>query len=175
MAFCTQCGKPLTPGQKFCTNCGKPTPRAVAAPPPPTLTMAPPPVVPPPVTPPAPMAPPPPPTAQMVPPPVAPQIVTTPPTPAQAMTPPPTPVAQAAKSTPSMPRSIDIMASSKKGEWVASSWTPTLRTASSPLTAVKNFFTPAHKLAYAWFLLPVLTTVVTIGSYIFHLIGRLLG
>ena len=66
------------------------------------------------------------------------------------------------------------MASNKKGEWVASSWQPTLSASSTSLvTKVKSFFTPQHKLAYAWFLLPVLTTVVTIATYIIHSISRL--
>lgn len=73
-----------------------------------------------------------------------------------------------------MVRGIDIMANNKKGEWVASSWQPTLSNSSTSfITKVKNFFTPQHKLAYAWFLLPVLTTTVTIASYIIHCISRL--
>lgn len=83
-------------------------------------------------------------------------------------------VAKVASAATSMVRGIDIMASNKKGEWVASSWQPALPTSSTSLVSkVKNFFTPQHKLAYAWFLLPVLTTVVTIVSYIIHSISRL--
>lgn len=83
-------------------------------------------------------------------------------------------VAKVASASTSMVRGIDIMASNKKGEWVASSWQPALPTSSTSLVSkVKNFFTPQHKLAYAWFLLPVLTTVVTIVYYIIHSISRL--
>lgn len=83
-------------------------------------------------------------------------------------------VTKVASAATSMVRGIDIMASNKKGEWVASSWQPTLPTSSTSLVSkVKNFFTPQHKLAYAWFLLPVLTTVVTIVYYIIHSISRL--
>lgn len=165
MAFCTQCGQPLTPGAKFCIKCGKRVPMAAAAPPPPPIMQSPaaPRVVPPPpiATPPATprVAPPPPPTV--------PQAVVKPPTPAVR------PVAKAASAATSMAKGANIMASKQKGDWVAASWTPTIQTSSSPLTAVKNFFTPQHKLAYAWFLLPVLTTMFTIGSYLFHLVGRL--
>ena len=96
----------------------------------------------------------------------------------QKTTPSPSPVAKTvakvASAATSMVRGIDIMASNKKGEWVASSWQPALPTSSTSLVSkVKNFFTPQHKLAYAWFLLPVLTTVVTIVSYIIHSISRL--
>lgn len=73
-----------------------------------------------------------------------------------------------------MARSFDIMASNQKGEWVASTWQPTLPASSTSLTTkVKNFFIPQRKLAYAWFLLPVLTTVFTIVSYVVHVVGRL--
>lgn len=96
----------------------------------------------------------------------------------QKTTPSPSPVAKTvakvASAATSMVQGVDIMASNKKGEWVASSWQPALPTSSTSLVSkVKNFFTPQHKLAYAWFLLPVLTTVVTIVSYIIHSISRL--
>ena len=148
MAYCTQCGKPLTPGTKFCTNCGTKVPIGVA-----TTS----------------------PTAQKTvapPPPVAPE-----PTPPQ----PPTPqvttkVARTASAAASMAKVLDIQASNQKGEWVAANWDmPALATTSptSLMANIKNFFIPQRKLAYAWFLLPVLTTAITIISYIFHLIGKL--
>ena len=102
-----------------------------------------------------------------------------PPPPVQkAVAPPPPPVsktfAKIANAATSMVRGFDIMPSNKKGEWVASSWQPTLSASSTSLvTKVKSFFTPQHKLAYAWFLLPVLTTVVTIATYIIHSISKL--
>ena len=91
---------------------------------------------------------------------------------------PPPPVsktfAKIANAPTSMVRGIDIMASNQKGEWVASSWQPTLSASSTSLgTKVKNFFTPQHKLAYAWFLLPVITILITIASYIIHSISQL--
>ena len=174
MAFCTKCGKQLAAGQKFCTYCGQQVSVVMATPPqPPTPNVAPPP---PPmqqtVIPPAPpvqqTAPTPPPVQQTAPPPPSVQSVTPPPPPVAKT------VAKAASAATSMVRGFDIMASNKKGEWVASSWQPTLSASSTSLvTKVKSFFTPQHKLAYAWFLLPVLTTVVTIATYIIHSISKL--
>ncbi len=162
MAFCTKCGKPLTAGQKFCTYCGQQVSVVMETPPQPPMPK---------------VAPPPPPQA-VVRPPAPPAAVVPPPPPVQKTAPPPPPVAKtvakAASAATSMVRGIDIMASNTKGEWVASTWQPTLPTSSTSLVSkVKNFFTPQHKLAYAWFLLPVLTTMVTIASYIIHCISRL--
>ena len=152
MAFCTKCGKPLMAGQKFCTNCGQKVSVQMEAPPPPVQKA---------------VAPPPPP-----------QVAVRPPAPPVAVVPPPPPVsktfAKMANAPTSMVRGIDIMASNQKGEWVASSWQPTLSASSTSLgTKVKNFFTPQHKLAYAWFLLPVITILITIASYIIHSISQL--
>lgn len=151
MRFCTACGKELVPGNKFCTNCGKRVPIGVATPPPTPNVVTPP-------------APPQPPVQKM----------TTPPQP-----PVPKGAAKAtsvASAATSMAKVFDIKASCQKGAWVASSWDMPTLAKSSPtalLTRVKNFFIPANKLAYAWFLLPVLTTAITIISYIFHQIGQL--
>ena len=152
MAFCTKCGKPLAAGQKFCTNCGQKVSVQMEAPPPPPV--------------------------QKTTPPPPPQVAVRPPAPPVAVVPPPPPVsktfAKIANAPTSMVRGIDIMASNQKGEWVASSWQPTLSASSTSLgTKVKNFFTPQHKLAYAWFLLPVITIVITIASYIIHSISQL--
>lgn len=160
MRFCTACGKELVPGNKFCTNCGKRVPIGVATPPPAPKMVTPP-------------APPQPPIQKATVPPPA-QKVATPPQP-------PVPkvaakAASVASAATSMARVFDIKASSQKGTWVASSWDMPALAKSSPtalLTRVKNFFIPANKLAYAWFLLPVLTTAITIISYIFHQIGQL--
>jgi len=203
MAFCTKCGKQLAAGQKFCTYCGQQVSVVMATPPqPPTPNVAPPPPPMQSVAPPPPVqrtvAPPPPPMQQTVIPPAPPQAAVLPPAPpvaiappqppmqqtapppppTQSATPPPPPVAKtvakAASAATSMVRGFDIMASNTKGEWVASSWQPTLSASSTSLvTKVKSFFTPQHKLAYAWFLLPVLTTVVTIATYIIHSISKL--
>lgn len=148
MAFCTQCGQPLIPGMKFCTKCGKKVPDAM-------------------VTPPA--------ASQMA----APQTMTPPVASQAAMQAPPPIVPQAAQVTPAsnpLARVFDIQANNQPGSWAASRWDmPALVNASptSLLTRIKNFFIPANKLAYLWGLLPVLTTLFTILSYIFHLIGKL--
>lgn len=42
MAFCTQCGQALMPGQKFCTRCGKKVPEAMVTPPTPSQVVTPP-------------------------------------------------------------------------------------------------------------------------------------
>lgn len=135
MAFCTQCGQQLKPGQKFCTKCGKKVPEAMTSPAAPQAAM-------------------------QAPPPIVPQM-------AQA--------ASAATSN-SLANVLNIKASNQTGEWVVSSWDMPALAQSAPtplLTRIKQFFIPANKLAYLWGLLPVLTTAVTIISYIFHLIGRL--
>ena len=111
MAFCTNRGQRLMPGQKFCTKCGK-------------------------------------------------KVI-------EAMTPP----APQAKGNV-----FDIKALGTKGSWVASSWDiPSVAKASTTswVSKVKDFFIPQHKLAYLWFLLPVVTTHFTFVSYIFHQIGKL--
>ena len=152
MAFCTQCGQPLIPGMKFCTKCGKKVPEAM-------------------VTPPA--------APQMATSPVAPQAMTPPVVPQAAMQAPPPIVPQAAQVPPAsnpLARVFDIQANNQPGSWTASSLDMSVfvnASSTSLLTRIKNFFIPANKLAYLWGLLPVLTTLFTIISYIFHLIGKL--
>ena len=152
MAFCTQCGQPLIPGMKFCTKCGKKVPDAVVTPPAAPQTMTPP---------------------------VAPQAMTPPVVPQVAMQAPPPIVPQAVQVTPAsnpLARVFDIRANNQPGSWTASSLDRSAFVTATPtslLTRIKNFFIPANKLAYLWGLLPVLTTLFTILSYIFHLIGKL--
>lgn len=190
MAFCTQCGQPLTPGLKFCTKCGKKVPEKMVTPPaappvcPPAAPKAPEAAMqtPPPFVPQAPQA------AMQAPPPFVPQppqaAMQAPPPfvplqPQAAMqTPPPfmPQAARAASAYNSLARVFDIPASNQPGSWMASCWNmPALRPASptSLLTSIKNFFTPTNKLAYAWFLLPVLTTAFTIILYFFRLISKI--
>ncbi|MBR3618716.1 MAG: zinc ribbon domain-containing protein [Bacteroidaceae bacterium] len=129
MAFCTNCGQRLMPGQKFCTKCGKKVIEVV------TPTPAP-----------------------------------------QAVTPPPAPQAITQPSPQAKGNVFDIKALGTKGSWVASSWDiPSVAKASTTswVSKVKDFFIPQHKLAYLWFLLPVVTTHFTFVSYIFHQIGKL--
>lgn len=154
MAFCTNCGQPLAPGQKFCTKCGQKVAEAMTPPPAPQAAINP-----------------------------APQVASAAPAPKSTVKMPAfitQKAAQVASASAAMKGGagnlFDIKAISQKGEWVASSWDmPTLvnTTPTSWMTRIKNFFIPEKKLAYAWFLLPVLTTVFTIIYYIFHLIGKL--
>ena len=182
MAFCTKCGQPLAPGLKFCTKCGQKVPEAVTSAAPP---VTPPPA--PPVTPSVSQVGPQtsrvvPPTPQMAPPPVPQPAMTAPAAkPAVKMpsfiTPKAAQVANASVAVNGNAGNIfNIRALSQKGEWVASSWDMSALVKPRPasLTArIKSFFTPKNKLAYAWFLLPVLSIIFTIISYIFHLIGKL--
>ncbi len=189
--FCANCGQSVfltegtTPTQKA------PTPPAPTAPPPPPprmsqlhaprMTPPPPPVQG--ITPPSQVqrGTPPPPLQRQTPPT---QRLTPPPPPQPAVTlsvnrpavPPSAPfertVSKAATTLTSMIGGSNIMASDKPGEWVVSSWEPTLPPSFTSLSSkVKNFFIPERKLAYAWFLLPVATIAYTIFSYISYLIG----